>query len=470
MLALTLLPASSNGPWKNDDSANLHPQKAQKGSHMPKRLFLTFLLLTVFAFHFDARAQDPPQPPSNEPAKIELGVHLSSITLGPQISPFFDFPDRSRTEAGLGVRFGYNLNRYVAVEAEGDFFPHRMFPQLNSGGTLAQGQFGVKTGKRFKKFGLFAKARPGFVTFGEILTQTGTVTFPFQGNGPIVTFPIFEERRRNFFSMDVGAVVELYPSRGILVRFDLGDTMIHYGDTPVVPFSDSPGLDRVSHKFQFSAGIGFRYLNPETTDQTDFQTPDKERKLEIGAQFTSLNLRETSEAFTTNRIIETFVFGNNNQSGVGARIGYNITPHISAEVQGDYYPGDIGIFFGMPAGGRTFQIQAGPKFGKRFEKFGVFAKARPGVISFSNTFIFDGFEPPPFFILQFHFGRVTHFSLDAGGVLEFYATPRLFARFDCGDTMIRYGPRLLGFFPTPMKSPSTVTHNLQLSAGVGFRF
>ncbi len=436
---------------------------------MQKRLFLTVLLLTFFSF--DAHGQDPPpQPTANEPAKIELGVHLSSINIGPQVSPFFDFQDRSRSELGLGVRFGYNINRYVALEAEGDFFPHRYFPELNSGGSLAQGQFGVKAGKRFEKFGVFAKARPGFVTFGEILTQTGSVTFPFQGNGPIVTFPIFEEKRRNFFSLDVGAVVELYPSRGMLVRFDLGDTMIHYGDTPVVPFFGSPGLDRVSHKFQFSAGVVFRYLNPETSDETDSEADQKDRKFEIGAQFTSLNLREISEGFAQNGTIETFVFGYNNQSGVGARIGYNFTPHISAEVQADYYPADIGLPFSMPAGGRTFQIQAGPKFGKRFEKFGFFVKARPGVISFSNTFIFDGLEPPTFFNFRFHFGRVTHFSMDAGGVLEFYASRRLFARFDCGDTMIRYGPRLLGFFPAPQTSPSTVTHNLQVSAGVGFRF
>jgi len=434
---------------------------------MQKRLFLTVLLLTVFSFV--ARAQDPSQQTSKEPAKIELGVHFSSISLGPQVSPFFDFQDRSHSEAGLGVRFGYNINRYVAVEAEGDFFPHRYFPELNSGGSLAQGQFGVKAGKRFEKFGLFAKARPGFVTFGEILTQTGSVTFPFQGNGPIVTFPVFEEKRRNFFSLDVGAVVELYPSRGMLVRFDLGDTMIHYGDTPVVPFFGSPGLDRVSHKFQFSAGIVFRYLNPETTDEPGSPADQKDRKFEVGAQFTSLNLREISEGFTQNGTIETFVFGHNNQSGVGARIGYNFTPSISAEVEADYYPGDIGLPFSMPAGGRTFQIQAGPKFGKRFEKFGFFVKARPGVISFSNTFIFDE-SSPPFFILQFHNGRATHFSMDAGGVLEFYASRRLLARFDCGDTMIRYGPRLLGFFPAPQQSPSTVTHNLQISAGVGFRF
>src|SRR5690349_24514492 len=88
---------------------------------MQKWPFLTFLLLIVLSFN--TRAQEPSPQKSTEPAKIELGVHLSSISIGPQVSPFFDFLDRSHSEAGLGVRFGYNLNRYVAVEAEGDFFP-----------------------------------------------------------------------------------------------------------------------------------------------------------------------------------------------------------------------------------------------------------------------------------------------------------------------------------------------------------
>jgi len=437
---------------------------------MQKHLVLTLVLLGVcLSVPFLARGQDPQPQQSKEPAKIELGVHFSSISIGPQISPFFDFNDQSRSEVGIGVRFGYNLNRYLAVEAEGDFFPHREFNELNSGGTLAQGQFGVKAGKRFQKFGLFAKARPGFVTFGEILTQTGSVTFPFQGNGPVVTFPILEKRRRNFFSMDVGAVVEFYPSRGILARFDLGDTMVHYGDTPVVPFGDSPGVDRLSHKFQFSAGIAFRYLNPKTSDGIDSHSAGKERKVEVGAQFSSMSLRDFSQGIALDGSIDNFGFGYNTHAGLGTRIGYNFTPHIAAEVQADYYPARLGEFFNMEAGGRMFQLQAGPKFGKRFEHFGFFVKARPGIVSFSNAFIIDGVDPP-FFILRSHFARATHFSLDVGGVLEFYASPRVFARFDAGDTMIRYGPTIIGFIPETVRGESVVTHQLQLSAGVGFRF
>ena len=32
-----------------------------------------------------------------------------------------------------------------------------------------------------------------------------------------------------YFSMDVGGVVEFYPSRRIVTRLDIGDTIIRYG-------------------------------------------------------------------------------------------------------------------------------------------------------------------------------------------------------------------------------------------------
>jgi len=49
----------------------------------------------------------------------------------------------------------------------------------------------------------------------------------------------------------------------------------------------------------------------------------------------------------------------------------------------------------------------------------------------------------------------TDFSLDVGGVIEFYPSKLVTVRFDVGDTII---------------NRSFVTHNLQLCAGIGFRF
>jgi hypothetical protein len=115
----------------------------------------------------------------------------------------------------------------------------------------------------------------------------------------------------------------------------------------------------------------------------------------------------------------------------------------------------------------------GVKAGRRWEKFGLFAKARPGFVSFSRGRI----EPdpvqstPPFIV--FDEERATHFAADVGGVLELYVTRRWVARFDVGDTMIRYGEQNVSVPSAPpaiFLLPKELRHNLQVNAGIGFRF
>jgi hypothetical protein len=70
--------------------------------------------------------------------------------------------------------------------------------------------------------------------------------------------------------VDVGGVLEFYPSRRIVVRFDGGDTIIRYNqrtfDFLVFPMgSTTPVLTPITqpayttHNFQFTAGVGFRF-------------------------------------------------------------------------------------------------------------------------------------------------------------------------------------------------------------------
>jgi hypothetical protein len=193
-----------------------------------------------------------------ETGKVELGPIFTSIT-----KP--DFPG-SRTEVGLGGRFTFNLNDNVALEAEGSFFPGSCWncDDLNVG-KLAQGLFGVKAGKRFKKFGIFAKARPGVASFSRGAFDVIIIDPPF-------TFPQFaiNRRRQSNFAFDLGGVIELYHSRRVFTRFDAGDTMIRYGSRTFNGFSFDPVTGGVTvipitrptttrHNFQFSAGVGFRF-------------------------------------------------------------------------------------------------------------------------------------------------------------------------------------------------------------------
>lgn len=164
---------------------------------------------------------------------------------------------------GFGARFTYNVTSNVALEAEGNFFPKKdgFIENVGPNGDIYQGQFGVKVGKRFSKFGVFGKVRPGFVRFTQVSKLTGTRTVTF--NNQQFTVGDFSVEKENYFSTDVGGVVEFYPSRRIVTRVDIGDTIIRYSTFRRAGFFIfSPILERpaeTKHNLQFSVGVGFRF-------------------------------------------------------------------------------------------------------------------------------------------------------------------------------------------------------------------
>ena len=203
------------------------------------------ILLCLFFAASDARAQAKDAP------KVELGVQFTSLTIN---------ENGTTNEAGVGGRITYNLTDNVALEAQFDFFPDGdRFRGFRTGGRIAQGLFGVKAGKRFEKFGLFGKVRPGFTSF-----SAGREELIVWSPAPNLVFD-FEPHRETNFATDVGAVLEFYPTRRIVTRFDAGDTIIRYGDTTRATFAANstvepfPVRGETRHNFQFSAGVGFRF-------------------------------------------------------------------------------------------------------------------------------------------------------------------------------------------------------------------
>jgi len=163
---------------------------------------LIALLLTVITFASVAVAQSTKD-------KIEIGVQSTSLTL---FHPDFSFDD---TQTGVGGRVTYNFNRSIAAEAEINFFPQKQFV-LTADGNAIQAQFGVKLGKRFEKFGMFGKVRPGFLSVDRV----GSYLPGTQG--------LFKIERQALFTTDIGGVLEFYPSKRTVVRFDAGDTTIRH--------------------------------------------------------------------------------------------------------------------------------------------------------------------------------------------------------------------------------------------------
>jgi hypothetical protein len=191
------------------------------------------------------------------------------------------------------------------------------------------------------------------------------------------------------------------------------------------------------------------------------QTTEKKRRFELGAQFTSL-MRD----------------GDGDRNGFGGRFGYDVATFgagkyvVTAESELNYFPGTQ-YFLDSRRQGRVFQGLFGAKIGRKFNKFGIFAKARPGFTQYTNgKQVVTGTNSNPIFQAK----SETNFATDVGGVLEFYPSKKLVTRFDFGDTIARFGRQQTTFYDffnqriVPMTLPSETKHNFQFSAGIGLRF
>jgi len=190
--------------------------------------------------------------------------------------PFAITIDRTvEATPGFGGRFGYNLTDNIALEAEVNFFPGGdsfidRDGDFRIGGNKTEGLFGVRVGKRFDKVGIFAKARPGF-----LIDSKGDLQ-PATDRACIAIFPppigCFDPVEKRSFALDLGGVIEFYPTKRTIIRVDAGDTIIRLTERTAAGFvGPGPGLlaptflaavrlpSETTHNFQFSVGAGFRF-------------------------------------------------------------------------------------------------------------------------------------------------------------------------------------------------------------------
>jgi hypothetical protein len=154
---------------------------------------------------------------------------------------------------GLGGRVTVNLTRYLALETEWN-----ALPQSNEyTGRKSQWFYGAKLGLRKNRFGLFAKARPGYMYLGRDFCQS---------------YPPFEENYRCLGTykknpaFDVGGVLEFYPKRQTVVRLDVGDTIIHFNHINRYRPELGPEFNvatqvfgGTTHSLQVNLGVGIRF-------------------------------------------------------------------------------------------------------------------------------------------------------------------------------------------------------------------
>ena len=163
----------------------------------------------------------------------------------------------SGTNAGIGGRFGLELSRWVSLDAEVNFFPKDDFEirvsadppppvRVSYNRRRTDVLAGVKVGLRGDRFGLFGKVRPGFTH----LTDQGIDCV-----GAMCALMLFARPEyRTEFALDLGGIVEFYPTRRTVARVDFGDMMIRNRGTAVPPCADC-----TTHNFTSRFGFGLRF-------------------------------------------------------------------------------------------------------------------------------------------------------------------------------------------------------------------
>lgn len=171
-------------------------------------------------------------PAAGRAQSVELGAHTTYLDLGAL----------NQSGWGLGGRFAWEALPFLALEAEVNAFPggDRVT------GPFVQGLGGVKLGGRGRSYGLFAKLRPGFVRFDRDFIQPGTAC--------IAIFPTPREclANRLNLALDVGSVLEVYPTSRLTLRVDVGTTHVWYGSR------GDTGSRRYGN-FQLGVGAGVRF-------------------------------------------------------------------------------------------------------------------------------------------------------------------------------------------------------------------
>jgi hypothetical protein len=181
---------------------------------------------------------------------------------------------------------------------------------------------------------------------------------------------------------------------------------------------------------------------------------DELPRRELGIHFTIIDLNEVFEI----------------PGGFGGRFTYNITRNLAIDSEVNHFPRKNptrrvlggGFGFETPENALPFgetQALIGLKAGARIDKFGLFAKARPGAIHFRRRQISDDFDDQ----------SRTKFSLDIGGVFEYYPIRELALRIDLGDTIIPFGGRTIRTSTETVRF-DTGLHNLQGGIGLSLRF
>jgi hypothetical protein len=110
---------------------------------------------------------------------------------------------------GPGIAFGYRVSRFAFFDSEYNYFPGS--GKIGETGAAQELLAGVKVGRTFRSWGLYAQVRPGFIYYDKTLVPGSSTDYASATR----------------FALDFGGSVEYHPSRHSSFRFNVGTTLVH---------------------------------------------------------------------------------------------------------------------------------------------------------------------------------------------------------------------------------------------------
>lgn len=202
--------------------------------HMRTAATATLLILAPLGVF--ALAEQPDTP------RLELGPQVTQIYL--PVNPVGSV----QYQPGFGAVASVKLSRIFGVDSGFSITPTIPLTGTSfAGGRLTQGLIGARVGFAFRHLEIYGKIRPGFASFGDaILHAVSTPNLQFQVGR--LTEP----------ALDVGAIVVLRISHRLGVRYEIGDTMIHY-QSRTIDASQPPVAGRLVNNLQLGGALVFGF-------------------------------------------------------------------------------------------------------------------------------------------------------------------------------------------------------------------
>ena len=201
-------------------------------------------------YRLGALRENPPE--TEVSSRLEFGPQFTTLIVQRESAL-----DGVRTEPGIGGFASFQVWRFFYADSAVNFFVRDTnSSSVHDGGRIFQGLFGLKGGISRDRIGIFGKVRPGFNSYSHAFTGISQISA-----GPPPLFKNLFDRSTNFV-LDLGGVVELYPSRHTTLRFDLGDTHIYFATKSFLTSNGNvisvPGGQRL-HSIELSVGYAWRF-------------------------------------------------------------------------------------------------------------------------------------------------------------------------------------------------------------------